>query len=75
MLGVITAITDDEDVYTIQTEDGRLLHCEWYAGYSNWSVGDTAILTVDSGLGFMVYGTFHTRVWVDEVTDLVPDDD
>jgi len=33
------------------------------------------ILTADSGFGFMVYGTFHTRVWVDEVTDLIPDDD
>jgi len=45
-----------------------------HAGYSGWDVGDTVILTVDSGFGFMVYGTYHTRVWVDEVTDLVPDD-
>jgi hypothetical protein len=71
--GEITATTD-EGTYTVQIEDGRLFKVDWYAGYSGWAVGDTVILTVESGFGFMVYGTNHTRVWVDEVTDLVPDD-
>jgi hypothetical protein len=67
-------MTADEDTYRVQTEDGRLFNVEWYAGYNGWDVGDTVILTVDSGFGFMVYCTYHTRVWVDEVTDVVPDD-
>lgn len=71
--GTIMEMIADEDAYTVQTEDGRLFKLEWCAGYSGWDVGDTVILTVDSGFGFMVYGTYHTRVWVDEVTDLVPD--
>jgi hypothetical protein len=70
--GVI--MTADGDAYTVETEDGRMFNVECYAGYSGWDVGDTVILTVDSGFGFMVYGTYHTRVRVDEVTDLVPDD-
>jgi hypothetical protein len=65
-------MTANEDAYTVETEDGRMFNVEWYAGYSDWDVGDTVILTVDSGFGFMVYGTYHTRVRVDEVTDLVP---
>jgi len=75
MVGRHHGDSDDQDVYTVQTEDGRLFNAEWYAGYSDWSIGDTVILTADSGFGFMVYGTSHTRVWVDEVTNLIPDDD
>lgn len=71
--GTIMEMIAVEDAYSVQTEDGRLFKLEWCAGYSGWDVGDTIILTVDSGFGFMVYGTYHTRVWVDEVTDLVPD--
>jgi hypothetical protein len=36
--GVITAMTADENAYTVQTEDGRLFNVEWYAGYSGWDV-------------------------------------
>jgi hypothetical protein len=36
--GVITAMTADENTYTVQTEDGRLFNIEWYAGYSGWDV-------------------------------------
>ena len=68
-----TIAVADGDNYTVEIEDGRLFSVEWYAGYSGWDVGDTVILTVDSGFGFMVYGTYHTRVWVDEVADAVPD--
>jgi len=36
--GAITAMTADENAYTVQTEDGRLFNVEWYAGYSGWDV-------------------------------------
>jgi hypothetical protein len=64
--GEITNITADEQTYTVETEDGRSFNVEWYGGYRGWDVGDTVILTVDAGFGFMVYGTYHTRVWVDK---------
>jgi hypothetical protein len=73
--GEITDISLDGDIYTVQIEDGRLFNVEWKNGYSDWDVGDTVILTVDSGFGFMVYGTRHTRVWVEETVEAVPDDD
>jgi hypothetical protein len=72
--GEITDISSEGDIYTVQIEDGRLFNVEWKNGYSEWNVGDTVILTVDSGFGFMVYGTRHTRVWVEEAVEAVPDD-
>jgi len=72
--GEITDISSEGDIYTVQIEDGRLFNVEWKNGYSEWNIGDTVILTVDSGLGFMVHGTLHTRVWVEEAGEAVPDD-
>jgi hypothetical protein len=72
--GEITDISPDGDTYTVQLEDGREVNVEWVAGYSDWDVGDRVILTVDSGFGFMVYGTRHTYVSVEEAVEAVPDD-
>jgi hypothetical protein len=44
----------------------------WKNGYSDWDVGDTVILSVDSGFGFMVYGTRQTQVSVEETSEAVP---
>jgi hypothetical protein len=73
--GEITDINSDGDTYTVQLEDGRELNVEWVNGYSDWDVGDTVILTVDSGFGFMVYGTRHTYVSVEKTVEAVPDGD
>jgi hypothetical protein len=73
--GEITDINSDEDTYTVQLEDGREFNVEWVAGYRDWDVGDKVILTVESGFGFMVYGTRHTYVSVEETVEAVPDDD
>lgn len=71
--GEITEISSDGDTYTVQLEDGREFDVEWLAGYSDWHVGDKVILTVESGFGFMVYGTRHTYVSVEETIEAVPD--
>jgi hypothetical protein len=55
MVWCITAANEDEDSYTVETEDGRVFNVEWYAGFSDWDVDDKVIPTVDSGFGFMVY--------------------
>jgi hypothetical protein len=73
--GVITAADDDGNSYTVETDDGRVFYVIWEAGYSGWDLDDKVILTVDSGFGFMVYGTRHTYVWVEETVEAVPDDD
>ena len=73
--GVITAADEDEDGYTVETDDGRVFNVIWYAGYSDWDIDDKVVLTVDAGFGFMVYGTRHTYVWVEETVEAVPDDD
>jgi hypothetical protein len=56
----------DGDYYIVQAEDGIRYRVEWFAGASAWNVGDQVILTADSGFGFMVYGTNHARVWIEE---------
>jgi hypothetical protein len=71
--GEITDIGSEGDIYTIQIKDGRLFNVVWKNGYSDWDVGDTVILSVDPGFGFMVYGTRHTQVWVEETVEAVPD--
>ncbi len=56
-----------------QRADGRLFNVVWKNGYSDWDVGDTVILSVDPGFGFMVYGNRQTQVWVEETGEAVPD--
>jgi Tn3 transposase DDE domain len=50
----------------------RLLLCLYGLGTNAGSSGRFS--TDDSGFGFMVYGNYHTRVWLDEAFDPVPDD-
>ena len=71
--GEITDIGSEGDIYTVQIKDGRLFNVVWKNGYSDWDVGDTVILSVDPGFGFMVYGNRQTQVWVEETGEAVPD--
>src|SRR5258708_1295966 len=64
--GEITDISLEGDIYTVQIKDGRLFNVVWKNGNSDWNVGDTVILSVNPGFGFMVYGTRQTQVWVEE---------
>jgi hypothetical protein len=64
-----TILDQDGDYYLVQAEDGHRYKVEWFAGVSTWNVGDEVILTADSGFGFMVYGTNHTRVWIEETDE------
>lgn len=57
-----TILDEDGDTYLVEAEDGTRYKVEWIAGSILWSVGDETILTADSGMGFMVYGTNHTYV-------------
>jgi hypothetical protein len=61
-----TILDQDGDYYIVQAKDGTRYRVDWFAGASTWNVGDQVILTADSGFGFMVYGTNHTRVWIEE---------
>jgi hypothetical protein len=61
-----TILDESGDTYLVEAEDGTRYKVEWYAGSLLWSAGDTAILTTESGMGFMVYGTNHTYVSVEE---------
>ncbi len=69
--GEITDIGSEGDIYTVQIKDGRLFNVVWKNGYSDWNVGDTVILSVDPGFGFMVYGNRQTQVWVEETGEAV----
>jgi hypothetical protein len=64
-----TILDEDGETYLVEAEDGTRYKVEWNAGSTLWSVGDEAILTTESGMGFMVYGTNHTYVSMEE-TDL-----
>jgi hypothetical protein len=62
-----TILDEDGDYYIVQAEDGTRYKVEWFAGASTWNTGDEVILTAESGFGFMVYGTNHTRVWIEQM--------
>lgn len=69
-----TILDEDEDTYLVEAEDGTRYKVEWNAGSTLWSVGDEAILTTESGMGFMVYGTNHTYVSIEETEQSSLDD-
>ena len=64
-----TILDEEGDTYLVEAEDGTRYKVEWNAGSTLWSVGDEAILTTESGFGFMVYGTNHTYVSIEETEE------
>jgi hypothetical protein len=69
-----TILDEDGDTYLVEAEDGTRYKVEWNAGSTLWSVGDKAILTTESGMGIMVYGTNHTYVSIEETEQNSLDD-
>jgi hypothetical protein len=69
-----TILDEDGDTYLVEAEDGTRYKVEWDAGSTLWGVGDEAILTTESGMGFMVYGTNHTYVSIEETEQSSLDD-
>jgi hypothetical protein len=70
-----TIVDENGDTYLVESNDGTHYKVEWYAGNSTWNVGDTVILTTESGMGFMVNGTDHTYAWIEETDQSSLDDD
>jgi hypothetical protein len=57
-----TVVRTSAASYVLQMDDGKLLYAAWNSGYEDWSIGDSAFLSTESGEGFMFYGDRRSQV-------------
>jgi hypothetical protein len=57
-----TVVRTSAASYVLQMDDGKLLYAAWNSGYEDWAIGDSVLLSTESGEGFMFYGDKRSQV-------------